>query len=99
MIRGEFNMVGKRDRPKIRCLIKAFLLAHPGKHTSKEISHWITSNDFGIYRGVTPNEVGTIIKEATKTSGNRNPLDVIQFERKHPNSGQNLYWINRNGGK
>lgn len=86
-------MVGKRDIPKVRCLIKAFLLAYPGKHSSREISDWITSNDFGIYRGVTPGEVGVLIKEATRTSGNRNFLDMVQSARKHPNSGHKLYWI------
>ena len=53
-------MVGKKNIPKVRCLIKAYLLSHPGKHTSREISDWITRNDFGIYRGVTPTEVGGI---------------------------------------
>ena len=92
-------MVGKKNIPKVKCLIKAYLLTHPGKHSSKEISDWITSKDFGIYRGVTPGEVGGLIKESTMTSGNRNFLDMVQSARKHPNSGHKLYWIEQRGGK
>ena len=84
-------MVGKKNIPKVRCLIKAYLLSHPGKHTSREISDWITRNDFGIYRGVTPTEVGVLIKEAT--------MPMVQSARKHPNSGHKVYWIEQRGGK
>lgn len=55
MIRGD-------ELVKIKVLIKAYLVTHPGGHTAGQISRWINTYNFGIVHGVTATEIGVIIK-------------------------------------
>lgn len=75
---------------KVKVLIKAFLVSHPGKHTAGEIARWINGNNFGIVHGVTATEIGTIIKNY---SSSNSFMKSIKSENRFPNGGPKEYYV------
>ncbi|WP_145884772.1 hypothetical protein [Methanobrevibacter olleyae] len=69
------------------------MLTHNGKHGSKEISQWITSNDFGIRGGVTNMEVSMMITEHIRKDNGNNFMSCIKSVTEFPNSGRRMYYI------
>ena len=67
---------------KVKVLIKAYLVTHPGRHTAGEIARWINGNNFGIVHGVTATEISVIIKNyAAHNSFMRNIKSETRFKR------------------
>ena len=74
---------------KIKVLIKAYLVTHPGRHTAGEIASWINSYDFGIVHGVTATEIGIIIKNYASTGF----LRCIRGEKRYRSGGRKEYFV------
>lgn len=83
-------MIRDDEMTKVKVLIKAYLLCHPGKHTAGEISSFINSGKFGIVHGVTATEIGIIIKRYANTNSFMNE---IQSETKFKSGGRRVYFI------
>ena len=81
-------MIRDDELLKVKVLIKAYLVTHPGKHTAGEIARWINGNNFGIVHGVTATEVGIIIKNYSSAN---NFMKAIKSETKFPNGGAKQY--------
>ena len=83
-------MIRENELIKVKILIKAFLIDHPGKHTAGEIARWINSNNFGIAHGVTATEISVIIKNYRCVDRFMKP---IQSKTRFPNGGPKEYYL------
>ena len=75
---------------KVKVLIKAFLVSHPGKHTAGEIARWINGNNFGIVHGVTATEIGIIIKNY---SSSNSFMKSIKAKTRFKSGGPKEYYV------
>ena len=75
---------------KVKVLIKAFLISHPGKHTAGEIARWINGNNFGIVHGVTATEISVIIKNYAASN---NFMKSIKSKTRFKNGGPKEYYV------
>ena len=83
-------MIRDDELLKVRVLIKAYLVTHPGKHTAGEIARWINANNIGLVHGVTPTEIGLIIKNY---SSSNNFMKSIFSKTRFPNGGPKEYYV------
>ena len=83
-------MISDDELVKVKVIIKAFLLCNPGKHTARDIARFINEGKFGIVHGVTPTEVGIIIK---RYSTSNKFMSEIQSETKCKSGGTRVYYI------
>ena len=83
-------MIRDDELLKVKVLIKAFLVCNPGKHTAGEIARFINGNNFGIVRGVTATEVGSIIKNYAASNSF---MRSIKSQTKFPNGGPKEYYV------
>jgi ribosomal protein L20 len=61
--------MGWSKEGKVRLLIKAYLTLHKRKCTSREISDWITVNNFGMNNtSVHPNMITKLVKIGINTN-------------------------------
>ena len=84
-------MISDDELVNVKVIIKAFLLCNPGKrYTSREIARFINEGKFGIVHGVTPTEVGIIIK---RYSTSNKFMSEIQSETRCKSGGTRVYYI------
>lgn len=81
-------MIRDDELLKVKILIKAYLVDHPGKRTAGEIARWINSNNFGLVHGVTATEIGVIIKNSANKF-----MKSIKSETKFKNGGPKQYYL------